>query len=467
MLVCPIAVKEGGRTEIGEKEANVLEDFVAKGGILILVANSMDFHTDIAVEGLNAIAKRFGLRFAANATDTLLIPIKNDDPVFSDVRNIVYGNGTIIEPLPGTGYDASVLVESNNPKVPGAVAIRVRFKKGTVLALGDAGILGNAYALRSGIDQAQALAQMMHCLLPEGPLRRYGWQSGLQLKIKLWHQEIISGYPAELRLFDLPRDGRTKYVEAPIREIDRQAAHSSASGDSGLRGFASAMADWKTEVDLKVGAFDGRAYEATWTDEKGGQLISRLTPRGNVLNLGLGAPELASWRWALAGEIIMAPLDPVAQVGDVWGRKTLVPLPDAQLGEAPRIREAESTIKFEGVEDCLGKHCYVLSKTAMVEMPQMTPQDLVHSAYSDYFDSKDIRLTSTGQVLFVKTWIDQESLLPIKTELRSASTFWWEDERQPDMFLSTHDVMRIYENINTVRHVVSFGRVLTAEFEVQ
>ena len=145
----------------------------------------------------------------------------------------------------------------------------------------------------------------------------------------------------------------------------------------------------------------------------------------------------------------------------------MTPLPQAQLAQAPRLREVQGTLKFEGMEERNGRSCFVFSQTVDVSPLEMMPQDLIDPAYADYFNQRNIRFTSGGQLVYVKTWIDQASRLPVKTELRSSSSFWWKDEDQPDLFLSSHDAKRIYENVKATRHVVTFGRLLTAEFEVE
>lgn len=473
MMVCPIKKEMGGRKSITEFEADLLESFVAEGGILILVLNSFtdphESHFDL--EGMNLISSRFGFRFMAKQTDTLLIPIGRDHPVFSDVENVIYGAGTTIEHETQPDTEATVLLESNNPNVPGTVALRLRYKKGTVLALGDAGTLGNAHGLRNETDQWRVLKQLFHNLLPEGPMPGYGWRNGLKLRVKLWHQQAISGYPEELRLFDPPRDPAAEIVVNSLRKLDSEAADSSSQEagetNAALKGYVSGLADWEKELTLSFGEFDGKTFPVEWTDRQDNKINSKITPRGEVLDLSVGSSILAPWRWALGNEIILAPLDSVAQIGDSWTRRTLTALPNAQLRQTPVLRQAEGTVKFEGTELYMGKPCYIYSKTTIIEEPDILPQDLMDTAYGDYFSQKKIRLTSGGQITYSKAWIDRETLLPVKTELRTSSAFWWKNRDRPDSFISSHDALAAYENKSDVRYVVTMGRVLTAVFEVE
>lgn len=471
MMVCPIRPANGGRAAITEKEAALLESFVADGGILILVLNSIDgpVDEDLDLAGFNLIAHQFGLRFAAKVTGTLLIPIARDNPVFSGPANVIYGNGTIIENVNTATAGTTILLSSCNPEIPGAVAVRVRYKRGTVLALGDGGTLGNAHSLRTEIDQADALRQMMHSLLPEGPMPAYGWHGGLRLRVRLFHQQIISGYPDELRLLDLPRDPASIYVESRMSQLDRKSSDSGVKqpAPSVERGFGSAIAEWSAQAILSITQPDGYTFGAVWSDDHGNGIPCRVTPRGEFIDVGPETTALAPWRWALTGEVVLSPLDPEARIGDEWSRKTMTPLPQAQLAQAPRLREGKGTFKFEGIEELRGRQCFVFSKTGDLSSLGMMPQDLVDPAYADYFSQRNIRFTSGSQLIYVKTWIDRASRLPVKTEFRSSSSFWWSDEKQPDFFISSHDSKRIYEDMKETRHVVTLGRLLTAEFEVE
>jgi hypothetical protein len=475
MMVCPIPKDKGGQGEIQAEDVRRLEAFVGQGGILILVLNSLSGPNDNVFDrrGMNLVARPFGFQFEATTSQTLLIPIARDHPVFVGVPNLIYGNGTTIEYRDVPPSNLTVLAESTNEKVPGAVAIRVRYKQGTVLALGDSGTLGNAHALRSESGQADALYQMMHCLLPDGPLPAYGWRKGLRMRVKLWHQEVMSGYPNELRLFDLPLSAGAKLVEADLRDIDLKSAGTANGAPppppaAVKRGFASAVAEWRKDLTLSLGAFDGKAYRATWSAGQGNDLRCRLTPRGITLDQEVGSPELAPWRWALANAVLVSPLDPVAQVGDEWEAPMLLtPLPNAQLEQSPGLREADGKVKFQGTELCRGKDCFVLGSTVVLKTSEFHPQDLVNSAYADYFSRQDIRLSSAGQLVYVKTWIEKATGLPVRTELRATSDFWWEGSDQPDGFISTHDAKRIYEDRKTTRRVVTFGRLLTADYEVE
>lgn len=471
MMVCPISPEKGGRAAITEKEAELLESFVADGGILVLVANSVASSnvSSFDLPGINLIAQRFGLRFAAKTTTTLLIPIPRDNPIFSGPKNLIYGNGTIIEHGDAPARGTTVLLASCNPEVTGAVAVRVRYKRGTVLALGDAGTLGNAHALRSESDQADAIRQMMQSLLPDGPLPAYRWSSGLRMRVKLFHQQIVTGYPDELRLLDLPMDPRVNFVESSMRELDRQSANPGVQPAKVTRerGFASVIAEWSAVATLSIGKFDGRAFDSLWSDEHGQGIPCRVTPRGEIIDTRPEPSALTPWRWALTNAAILSPLNPSARVGEEWTRKLMTPLPQAQLPQVPRMREVQGTVKFEGIEEYKGRQCFVLSQTVELSPLEMKPQDLVNPDYEDYFNQRNIRFTSSGQLAYVKAWIDQASLLPVKTELRSSSSFWWADDDQPDLFLSNHDAKRIYENVRATRHIATFGRLLTAEFEIE
>jgi hypothetical protein len=289
----------------------------------------------------------------------------------------------------------------------------------------------------------------------------------MNLKVKLWHQEVISGYPNELRLLDLPRSSGGSYVASEMRALDQQAAKPvpGAPKPEKPQGFASAFADWRTDVTFSIGKFDGSAFAAAWTDSYGQAMNCRVTPRGEIIDADLGAPSLAPWRWSLTNDVVLAPIDPAAREGDSWVRKTMIPLPQAQLRQAPALRQTSGKFRFEGREDCAGKRCFVYSKTENLEPGSLQPQDLIDPEYADYFGQRNIHLTSEGEMVYVKAWIDEQTGLPVRTELRSTGAFWWEDTDQPDSFISSHDSKRVYEDGKATRHVVTIGRLMTATFE--
>ena len=82
MLVCPVRAEHGGRADLSAADADVLAEFVAQGGSLVLVANSIPDpgKSGLDFAGLNLIGARFGGQFQPNQTDTLSIPSEKSIP---------------------------------------------------------------------------------------------------------------------------------------------------------------------------------------------------------------------------------------------------------------------------------------------------------------------------------------------------------------------------------------------------
>ncbi len=475
MIVCPPKPLPDGPPGLTPEDGDHLEAFVAAGGMLVLVYNSVaDPEADgFDFAGMNGIAERFGIEFLPTTTRTVSIPIGRDHPVFFGSRSIIYGNGCTIATHEQADTRHQVLLESTNPDVPGAVAVRARYKRGTVLALGDAGTLGNAHMVRDDVGHAEAVKQLFHALLPDGPVPAYGWERGLQFNVRLRHELTITGSPEKMRLLDLPLDPAAESVIIGVRELDLQSARPDARENAEPQAdaaslpagrYAMARARWQTQAVLNIGDSDGRAFAARWSGTDGAQLRCRITPRGVVLAPSAHDDALTEWRWALTGEVIVGPLDPAAQTGDRWQSPVMTPLPSAQLHPVPQNRRATGRFRFVGREICRGRPCFVISKTVIKALPDLQPQDLVAPQFADYFDQTKVRSRHAGHTCLVKTWIDEATRLPVKTELRASTSFWWTDHREEDWFLSDHDY-RVFETRNEIRRVTIIGRSLVAEFD--
>ncbi len=476
MIICPPTAKAGNPHPITSTDADHLEAFVAKGGILILFHNSTyDPDKDsFDFKGMNLIARRFGLEFTVTDTQTLLIPIARDHPVLFGTRKIIYGNGCTIKINSHPDAKPTVLLESNNPDVPGPVAVRVRYKKGTVLLFGDAGSFGNAHLLRHNEGHPDTVARLFHCLLPDGPLVDYGWKEGLKLKVKLRYESATSLPPEEHRLFDLPLDPAAKISLTGVREIDLQSSktekgelnsQTQAALKANKHRFAKARSTRHLEAQLQIGQKDGRAFLARWVGPESDQIKFRLTPLGEVMDTSPNSGTLDPWRWALVNEMIVGPIDPQALPGCTWESPVMTALPNAQLYPALRTIQATGHFQLEGRQLCRGKNCFVIKKTVLLPFDNLRPQDFVNTEFADYFDERQIRLRDGGQLCVTRTWIDEKTRLPVKTEVKASATLWWTDRSSEDWYLSHHD-WRVFENRTEIRFVNMISRLLVAEFDV-
>jgi len=475
MLVCPKKAEAGNPHPVTQADAEHLEAFVAQGGILILVHNSANYQRTVTSDfaGMNLIAGKFGLKFDFTSTRILMIPIASDHPVFSGPRWYLFGGGSTVSVEPSARPRATILLESINPEVAGPVAVRVRYGKGSVLALGDAGSLGNPSLLRGRIGQFETCRQMFHCLLPEGPLPAYGWREGMEVEVKLWHETATAGYPEKLRILNLPLDSAAQTQMVKPRPIDLEAAAKEPGGDTSAAAmaekakkfrFALVRARWHAQYRLRIGPNDGRAFAATWIGEKGQQIRARLTPRGQFLDAAPGGVELAPWRWALLGEVVLAPLDPQAQPGNSWTCPASALLPQVQLHPAPILRRATASFHLEGCTTFRGRKCFVVTKTVRADLSGIEPQELVEPEYADYFGSQTVRIREGGQVSLATTWVDASTKLPLRTELLVSTGLVWTDRDMEDAFLSDHDWVT---HENRSEHILygTFGRKLVAEFK--
>jgi len=475
VIICPPGAKRGGPHPLTEEDADHLESFVAGGGILILAYNSItSLDRDVFdYEGMNRIAQRFGMELLPTTTRTLTIPIGRDHPVFFGVRNIIYGNGCTIAVHAQPHTQHTVLLESTNPDVPGAVAVRARHHRGTVLLIGDAGTLGNAHMAREDVGQIAAVEQLFHCLLPDGPLPKYGWKDGLRIRVSLSHELGIAGAPEGMRLLDLPLHPAAKSTLVGVRDLDLQSApqvlkHVTPEEAAKLlppSRYALARANWEIETELTIGADDGLAYAASWNGPNGSSMACRITPRGDVMDMSVDSGDLADWRWVLAGAAILSPLDAAARIGDEWTAPVDLAIPNVQLRPTPIPREAEARFRLVRREMVRGRDCLVVTRTIVTPLDDLRPQEIINPEFADYFNEQRVRLRHTVHAELLTSWIDVTTRLPVRTELQTSTTFWWTDRNEEDWYLSDHD-HRVFETSHQTRRVTILGRLLSADFEV-
>jgi len=467
LLICPIKPESGRRAALSERDADALEAFVANGGMLGLILNSLPpdpNKSGFDVAGMNRVARRFGLEFLSQETGTVLIPVAKDHPLFDGVRGVIYGNGTTIRLLPSADPKLIVLLRDPREGAHDPVGVITPFGKGKVLAFGDSGTLGNAHAFRNDTDQATALREMVLGLLPDGPAPAYGWKKGTRLRIRLQQEQIFSCYPKGNRLFNLPAAEGTRMIVSGVRALDLSSAPDKNAA-SDLGGYASAVLQRKASFLMEIGANDGRAFAATWRSESGESSDFRILPKGDIVDAALpqGA-GLREWQWVLENEVICSPLKAYAQPGEVWHGGGRAPLPHAQLAPVPTLAEAPSTFRFDGETPYQGKPCFLFTRTVFLTAEKWNVRDVVSPEFASECGPGQIELTAGGLYAVTHFWVSRDTLLPVHTEMRISSSLWWKDEKFPDSYSGTHD-WKNHENWAEINFVGTFGRLLTADFE--
>lgn len=467
MLVCPVREEMGGRANLTAREAAVLETFVAGGGNLVLVANSIPDPEKSGLDfaGLNLIGARFGAQFLPTQTDTISVPIAEDHPVFDGVSDIIFGNGAILEVTKTAQADAVVLMESHREGAEGPVAVLIKHGQGKVLWLGDAGTLGNAHAFRGDTGHAAGLRQMMFALLPDGPMPRYGWTAGTSLQVQVREEQVVSGYPELMELFGFPHPEGAKVFSSGMRQIDLEASGEETNAASS-KDFVSIVAERTGEFNLNVGATNRGGHDVEW--RKGAQTISaRAMPNGRLLDGEM--PRDQAWlEWApvLMNEVIAGPLRPYAQPGESWTTQTPVRLPQLQLGAVAREESADVTYHFVGEADFAGVPCYRFKRLIKLEGEDWSLSELVDTGYASHLESRGLNVQAGGILTVSEYWIHQTTRLPVHTKVSSTASVWWEDPRFPAKYVGSHD-SKNYEDWETTNFVVTYGRVLEANFTVE
>ena len=464
MLVCPVREESGGRANLTEREADILEAFVADGGSLMMVANSIADPNNIGFDfvGINLIGDRFGARFLPTQTDTISVPIAPDHEVFDGVSDIIFGNGATIEVQDSSSVDAVVLMESHRANVEGPVAVLINHGRGKVLLLGDAGTLGNAHAFRGDTGHAEGLRQMMYALLPDGPLPHYGWSPGTSLQVVVREEQVISGYPEFMDVFGLPLPDDAQVYSSGMRQIDLDASGTSANAASS-KDFVSAVAERSGQFSLQVGEHSGGGFAVDW--QIGDQaMAAKLMPNGRLRESDLPRDQMGiDWSPVLMNEVIGSPLRSYSQPGGSWSAETRVRWPQLQLGAVARHENVEAMFHFFGEEDYAGVPCYRFKRVVELDGGDWSLGDLVNADYAAHIESRGLRVQAGGMLTVSEYWISRATHLPVHTKVTTTGTVWWEDPRFPAKYVGNHD-SKNYENWERINFVITYGRVLEADF---
>lgn len=466
MLVCPVREELGGRANLTEHEANILEAFVANGGSLMMVANSVSDPDKIGFDfaGMNLIGARFGAQFLPTQTDTISVPIAPDHPVFDGVSDIIFGNGATLAIAEKSSLDAVVLMASHREGVEGPVAVLITHGKGKVLMLGDAGTLGNAHAFRGDTGHAEGLRQMMFALLPDGPMPHYGWSKGSALQVNVREEQVVSGYPEFMDVFGLPYPDGTTVYSSGMRQIDLEASGASANAATS-KDFVSVVSERSGEFTLRIGEASGGGFAVDW--QIGDQAVAaKLMPNGRMRESEMPQGRAGiDWSPVLMNEVIGGPLRTYALPGDNWSASRLVRWPQLQLGAAARHENTEGTFHFVGEEDYAGEPCFRFKRVVELDGSAWSMGDLVDAEYAAHIESRGLVVQAGGMLTVSEYWISRTTHLPVYTKVSTTATVWWEDPRFLAKYVGSHD-SKNYENWERINFVVTYGRVLEADFVV-
>ena len=89
--------------------------------------------------------------------------------------------------------------------------------------------------------------------------------------------------------------------------------------------------------------------------------------------------------------------------------------------------------------------------------------DLVDAEYATQMESLGLKVQAGGMLTVSEYWISRTTRLPVHTKVSTTATVWWEDPRFPARYVGSHD-SKNYENWERTNFVITYGRVLEADF---
>jgi hypothetical protein len=454
VLCCPIRKASGGRADLGESEARLLERWVEGGGGLVLILNSFVDPASSAfdIDGMNRVAGAFGLAFEAAETGTQLLPIEAGHPRFPEARNMIYGNGCTI------GIDAAALPETEvmlRDHDGRPVAVRKRHGRGSVLLFGDAGTFGNAHLARTDIDQATATREFFLAALPDGPLAHPLWQPGDRFTLTLHDEQAVTGAVHENRLRALPLPPETRIAFSEPRPLDILLGPDGTRPEPEMLRTSTAVRERSVKFAARVEKADD-GLVVTFREGETPAATASLGPHGALTGLA-AEQDFADWSWLLAAALPATQPPPHARPGDHWHAPLDVPLPCAGFTDHPATLRVSADCRLEAGD---GRHHLVFtahSPLTAAEFARILPPGHRHLAKELAFQSGAIDLAG-------RLTIDSATGHPVETSMTLTTTVWFTDAAQPPSYTGTHD-WRTFETWEKILFTTTYGRRFTARFD--
>lgn len=460
VLCCPIKEASGGRKNLGEEEADLLQDYVQEGGILVLILNSIPDPEKSGFDfvGMNRIAGRFGLNFEARQTDTLLVPVSPENPYFRDTKNLIYGNGTTIGIMPEARSHTDVVLEDPQGR---PICTVTRYGKGKILLFGDAGSFGNAHLLRPDVDGYQGVRSLFFSLLPDGPFPGFRWENARRLTLSISDEQIVSGYPEENELLSQPKSSGTEEITNGPRELDLLSGAANPDSEAHKKRFSSFIRKRNWEGVIEIPNSGSRVFRFTVDENSASPIEGTLTPAGQVIDLKPSLdPRLNSWLWLFKVGMFCGDVRSYARPGDSWESQALVPLPSLGLESVTVLKQ--NKVRFQLSEVDAGQ----------LRITQRGMMDLSREGFESLFPresryrSSELDLVAGSVQFRADYWIDGKTHLPQRSELIISSAIWSSDRDYPNTYTGSHD-WRNFESWEKVNFVATLGRKIVIDFSAE
>jgi len=414
---------------ISDQEIDALESFVRAGGSLVLMVNSHHKTEKFDHVQFKKLFRRFGLDWNKDDTKYVDIRVGPSHPYFYDIDIFHYGAGCTLEYLPSDLKRRTLLHvhgDVGDEHVQGPGISLVRCGEGKVMACGDTGSWGGNMC-RPWAENHRFLVQMFRWAKRDTGIRPPAYRPGQQFKYRMttaravvmprWNSLNNLAQP-DFKLF-VPREKtRVPYLES---YADVQLT-CTGFNDSGVKGFAVRVANWKRFDEPVKNAVDQPVEMKT---NRQGAMIRVTSPKGPLQKLAPDLPHLLAF----------IPNDGV-RVGDRWNKILRLPINPVRGVDPAPVRPVQTEMCYVRDEEVHGRPCRLIMTSGVEWLSELgiSIEDLLPEDEVDRWAGPHYKFFAPrgGRFEFKREqWIDRETGIVVRARIQSRFVAWIRDLNKP------------------------------------
>ena len=416
---------------ITDTEISNLQDFVKKGGSLMVMINSGGperVAEDFESVQLRKLVRSFGLDWNDNDTHYSDVPMEKNHPYFYDVPMFHYGSGCTLNILPEAQKPVILMQVASDAGYPdrnikGPGIIQVSMGKGKFILVGDAGSwTGNMS--RPWADNELILKQLFRYLKSDQKVSPPVYPIGETL-----HYDVAIGglqaIPIGNSISQFPKETYKLYYPRPITGMP----YLEGTGVIALKNTGKTE-NQASKMEAKISNFKWFDSLATTVDQQINFVASR---QGKVMEIDVKG-KIANWLAVDIPSIVaLLPVDGV-RPGDRWESIESLRVPILQGTDLAPIRPIIMEISYVRDTVMNGKLCRFLRSSAEIwvkdlniKVEDFLPKEEnnhVGGSYYEFFHERG------GKVLYRREqWVEASTGIVVKAKTQTRMITWIRDLR--------------------------------------
>ena len=408
---------------ISDAEIENLDEFVKRGGSLILMINAFDTASTIKYlpTRFRKLFKRFGIDWNENNTSYVDIAVGSEHPYFYDIDVVHYGGGCTFK-YPDRAKDIKTLLyvhgELGNEEIEGSGIVLARHGKGKVLGVGDTGSW-TANMSRPWAQNESFLVQMFRLAKKDTGIRPAQFKQNQSIDYKM----SISRINCFTDRLNVNKLEQPHFKDFSIN--NRPLPYFEAFGDVNLKCVDVSKSNVST---FQITVNDYKRFDEPVLFPQGHHVTIKSNRLGSISDVSVSDVSLMKLSPDLIHLIGFIPNDGV-RIGDRWNKILHLPLPPVRGADIPSVRPVNVKMCYVKDEKINDRNCRLMLSTAAVWLDdiRVTPEELLQHAGINYrFHS------GKGGRYEVKReqWIDKETGVVVRARCQSRVIVWFKDARK-------------------------------------